>query len=91
MLPLHVITIATSVVLPALVAARGAPQFGRLIGQTASILVALSFGFWLLLARFGSSAVDLLYAGKYTETSDLLLLIGLLPIVGTPLIIKPAA
>lgn len=55
----------------------------RIVSLYTASIAGLAVTYWLFLALFGNSLVDLIYKGKYLEYANLIWLIGLLPFLST--------
>lgn len=71
---------ASYLLTPALVRARGASHFARMLGTVLVCFVAFSSTYWLLLVAARGPLVHGLYGGRYDEIGPLLWFMGALPV-----------
>lgn len=70
----------TTLLVPALVRARGQPRFLHLLRVSAGLLVSGSLLYWLALGSFNQPILHVVFQGKYDEYGALLWWLGLLPV-----------
>lgn len=58
-------------------------RLGKIVSLYTTFILGLTLTYWLFLAIFGNSVINLIYNGKYLEYANLLWLIGLLPFLST--------
>ncbi len=66
--------------LPTLVRVRGRPDFRKVSLFALALFVGGAVAYWIALGAFAEPLVHLLYKGRYSDTAELLWVIGLLPI-----------
>ena len=80
---LHGITAVSAFLLPSLVRSRGQDEFGHLLRLILLLLLSGSLAYWLMLGLFHGPLVTWLYGGQYEQYSNLLWLVGLVPLART--------
>ncbi|MGE3652134.1 MAG: lipopolysaccharide biosynthesis protein, partial [Reyranellaceae bacterium] len=77
---LQVATSLTTILIPALVRARGTPEFVRLLRTFAAGLAAFGGVTWMALGLAAGVLTGILYAGKYSDEAGLMWLLGAIPL-----------
>jgi O-antigen/teichoic acid export membrane protein len=77
----HIASAFSLFLLPILVQARGRSEFGRHMRFALTLFIVGSGVYWLLLGFFHRPLVTWLYGGNYERYSDLLWLMGLIPLL----------
>jgi O-antigen/teichoic acid export membrane protein len=80
---LHGITAVSIFLLPSLVRSRGQDEFGHLMRLILLLLLTSSVAYWIVLGLFHGPLVAWLYGGQYEQYSNLLWLVGLVPLART--------
>jgi O-antigen/teichoic acid export membrane protein len=76
----HAYTALSVIFTPYLVQARGGAKFGRIIRLAVALSAFGAIMYWVLQGLFSRQLIVWLYGGQYSEYSNLLWLLGLLPL-----------
>jgi O-antigen/teichoic acid export membrane protein len=87
-MPAHLANAAASnLLLPQLVQRRGTRSFRQLVRLSAFILVLGPLAYWLALGLWHTRLIALVYGGRFVEDSNLLWLVGMLPVLGSGIVL----